>query len=225
MYIFLSFHQIDSETRNLPALLDSGRVSVYSNGRSTFITTDFGLSVSYDGSWVVLITVPGNYSGATCGLCGNFNGDSNDDFRLQSGRLSFSAAEFGADWKVGNETRCNGGCGDSCSPCQDPARAQSLCGIITNNQGPLSFCHADVNPLAYYNDCVFDLCLSEHRNDVLCRSIETYVSACQSANVRIYPWRENTTCRKWIKIKLKLFICLNVNYQESVFSPYNIINL
>ncbi|XP_047672157.1 alpha-tectorin-like isoform X20 [Tachysurus fulvidraco] len=185
--------EIDSETRNLPAVVDSGRVSVYSNGRNTFITTDFGLSVSYDGSWVVLITVPGNYSGATCGLCGNFNGDSNDDFRLQSGRLSFSAAEFGADWKVGNETRCNG-CGDSCPQCQDPSRAQSLCGILTDNQGPLSFCHADVDPLAYYNDCVFDLCLSEHRNDVLCRSIETYVSACQSANVRIYPWRENTTC-------------------------------
>ncbi|KAK2864906.1 hypothetical protein Q7C36_004060, partial [Tachysurus vachellii] len=187
--------EIDSETRNLPAVLDSGRVSVSSSGRNTFITTDFGLSVSYDGSWVVLITVPGNYSGATCGLCGNFNGDSNDDFRLQSGRLSFSAAEFGADWKVGNETRCDGGCGDSCPTCQDPSRAQSLCGIITDNQGPLSFCHADVDPLAYYNDCVFDLCLSEHRNDVLCRSIETYVSACQSANVRIYPWRENTTCR------------------------------
>ncbi|XP_060720764.1 alpha-tectorin-like [Tachysurus vachellii] len=187
--------EIDSETRNLPAVLDSGRVSVSSSGRNTFITTDFGLSVSYDGSWVVLITVPGNYSGATCGLCGNFNGDSNDDFRLQSGRLSFSAAEFGADWKVGNETRCDGGCGDSCPSCQNPSRAQSLCGIITDNQGPLSFCHADVDPLAYYNDCVFDLCLSEHRNDVLCRSIETYVSACQSANVRIYPWRENTTCR------------------------------
>ncbi|KAE8284015.1 IgGFc-binding protein Fcgamma-binding protein antigen [Larimichthys crocea] len=31
--------------------------------------------------------------------------------------------------------------------------------------------------------------------DLLCRAIEAYVSACQSANVRIYPWRQNTTCR------------------------------
>ncbi|XP_058260767.1 alpha-tectorin-like [Hemibagrus wyckioides] len=186
--------EIDSETRNLPAVLDSGHVSVYSDGWNTFITTDFGLSVSYDGFSVVLITVPGNYSGATCGLCGNFNGDSNDDFRLQSGLVTFSASEFGADWKVGNDTTCNDGCGDACPLCQDPSRAQTLCGIITDNQGPLSFCHANVDPLPYFNDCVFDLCLSEHRNDVLCRFIETYVSACQSANVRIYPWRENTTC-------------------------------
>ncbi|XP_053087183.1 alpha-tectorin isoform X3 [Pangasianodon hypophthalmus] len=187
--------KIDSETRNLPALLDSGRVSVYSSGQNTYITTDFGLSVSYDGSWVVLITVPGNYSGATCGLCGDFNGNSNDDFRMRSGTLTSSASEFGADWEVGNDTTCNHGCGDSCSACQDPSIAQSLCAIIIDNRGPLSFCHAHVDPQAYFNDCVFDLCLSGHRSDVLCRSIETYVGKCQSANVRIYPWRENTTCR------------------------------
>ncbi|KAM9434734.1 alpha-tectorin [Clarias gariepinus] len=187
--------EIDSQTRTLPAVLDSGNVSVYSSGRNTYITTDFGLRVSYDGSWVAEVTVPGNYSGATCGLCGNFNGDSSDDFRLQSGALTLSASEFGAGWKVGNDTECNHGCGDEdCSSCQDPSRAQGLCAIITDNQGPLSFCHAYVNPQAYFDACVFDLCLSEHRNDVLCRSIETYVSACQSANVRIYPWRENTTC-------------------------------
>lgn len=191
--IYLSFHQIDTITRTLPAHLDSGRVSVYSTGWNTFIITDFGLSVSYDGSSVVHITVPGNYSGATCGLCGNFNGNSSDDFRMQSGILTSSVFEFGADWKVGNDT-CNDGRG--ASSCQDPSTAQSLCAIILDTQGPLSFCHAHVDPQAYFNDCVFDLCLSEHNNDVLCHSIETYVSACQSANVVIYPWRENTTCRK-----------------------------
>ncbi|KAF5889113.1 alpha-tectorin-like isoform X11, partial [Clarias magur] len=186
--------EIDGQTRNLPAILESGHVSVYSSGWNTYITTDFGLSVSYDGSWLARVTVPGNYSGATCGLCGNFNDDSNDDFRLQSGALTLSASEFGADWKVGNDTACNHGSEDEYLSCRDPSRAQSLCAIITDNQGPLSFCHAHVDPEAYFNECVFDLCLSEHRNDVLCRSIETYISACQSANVRIYPWRENTTC-------------------------------
>lgn len=191
--IYFSFQQIDRETRSLPAVLDSGRVSVYSSGQNTIITTDFGLSVSYDGSWVVQITVPGNYTGSTCGLCGNFNGDSSDDFRLQSGTLTSSASEFGADWRLGDDTTCNDDeTGDS--SCQDPSRAQSMCAIISDSQGPLSFCHANIDPQIYFDDCVFDLCLSEHRQDVLCRSIETYVGACQSANVRIYPWRETTTC-------------------------------
>ncbi|XP_036420923.1 alpha-tectorin-like [Colossoma macropomum] len=187
--------EIDSQTRNLPVLLDSGRVSIYSSGQNTFITTDFGLSVSYDGSWVVRITVPANYSGATCGLCGNFNGQRGDDFRKRSGALASSAFEFGADWKVENDTLCSDGCGDSCSSCQNPVEARAQCQILKDSQGPLSFCHATVDPQAYFDDCVFDLCISGYRHDALCRSIQTYVSACQSANVFIYPWRENTTCR------------------------------
>ncbi|XP_017538296.1 alpha-tectorin-like [Pygocentrus nattereri] len=187
--------EIDSQTRNLPVLLDSGRVSIYSSGQNTFITTDFGLIVSYDGSWVVRITVPANYSGATCGLCGNFNGQRGDDFHKRSGALASSAFEFGADWKVENDTLCSDGCGDSCSSCQNPVEAQAQCQILRDRKGPLSFCHATVDPQAYFDDCVFDLCISENRHDVLCRSIQTYVSACQSANVVIYPWRENTTCR------------------------------
>ncbi|XP_049329391.1 alpha-tectorin-like [Astyanax mexicanus] len=186
---------IDSETKNLPVLLDSGSVSVYSSGQNTFITTDFGLSVSYDGSWVVRVTVPANYSGATCGLCGNFNGQTNDDFRIRSGELVSSASQFGADWKVGNDTSCDDGCGDSCARCQNPVSARSQCEILRDRQGPVSFCHSYVDPEAYFNDCAFDLCLSEYQHDVLCRSIQTYVSACQSANAPVLPWRQNTTCR------------------------------
>ena len=155
--------------------------------------------MSYDGNWVGRITVPANYSGATCGLCGNFNGQRGDDFRKRSGALASSAFEFGADWKVENDTLCTDGCGDSCPSCQNPTGAQAQCQMIRDSQGPLSFCHATVDPQAYFDDCVFDLCVSGYRHDVLCRSIQTYVSACQSANVVINPWRENTTCSKYSK--------------------------
>ncbi|XP_076866545.1 LOW QUALITY PROTEIN: IgGFc-binding protein-like [Brachyhypopomus gauderio] len=187
--------KVDNETRNLPVLLDSGRVSIYSSGMNTFITTDFGLSVSYDGSWVARITVPGNYSGTTCGLCGNYNGQTSDDFLTSSGALETSASQFGASWRVENDTVCSDGCGDSCSSCQDQTRAQTQCEIIRDRQGPFSFCQAYVDPQAYFNDCVFDVCLSGYSNDVLCRSIQTYVSACHSANATVYPWRQNSTCR------------------------------
>ncbi|XP_076864065.1 IgGFc-binding protein-like [Brachyhypopomus gauderio] len=187
--------KVDNETRNLPVLLDSGRVSIYSSGLTTFITTDFGLSVSYDGSWVARITVPGNYSGTTCGLCGNFNGQTSDDFLTRSGALETSASQFGASWRVENDTVCSDGCGDSCSSCPDQTRAQTQCEIIRDKQGPFSFCHDYVDPQAYFNDCVFDVCLTEYSNDVLCRSIQTYVSACHSANATVFPWRQNSTCR------------------------------
>ncbi|KAL6460891.1 hypothetical protein MHYP_G00308570 [Metynnis hypsauchen] len=165
----------DGETRNLPVLLDSGRISIYCSGQNTFITIDFGLSVSYDGPWVVCITVPSNYSGTTCCLCDNFNGQRGDNFRKRSGAVASSAFEFGSDWKVENDTLCSDGCGDSCSSCQNPVEAQAQCQILRDSQGPLSFCHATVNPHADFDDCLFDLCLSGYRHAVLCRSIQTYI--------------------------------------------------
>uniref|UniRef100_A0A8C1I2T9 Alpha-tectorin n=1 Tax=Cyprinus carpio carpio TaxID=630221 RepID=A0A8C1I2T9_CYPCA len=186
--------EIDGETRNLPNLLDSGRVSVYSSAQKIFVSTDFGFSVNYGGSWTVNIIVPANYSGVTCGLCGNFNGQRNDDFMTPSGALVHSADQFGASWKVEDELPCNDGCGNNCPLCQDQTSARSLCDIIRSSEGPFSFCHVYVDPQAYFDDCVFDVCLSGNRNDVLCRSIQTYASACQSNNAVIYPWRESASC-------------------------------
>lgn len=194
-YWFYSlFNQVDGETRSLPILLDSGRVSVYSSAQYIFVSTDFGLSVGYSSSWAVNIIVPADYSGVTCGICGNFNGQSNDDFMTPSGALVRSADQFGASWKVEDELPCNDGCGNNCPLCQDQTTSRSLCEIIRSSEGPFSFCHVYVDPQAYFDDCVFDVCLSGNRNDVLCRSIQTYASACQSNNAVIYPWRESTSC-------------------------------
>ncbi|XP_016381115.1 alpha-tectorin-like [Sinocyclocheilus rhinocerous] len=186
--------EVDGETRNLPILLDSGRVSVYSSAQYIFVSTDFGLSVGYSGSWAVDIIVPADYGGVTCGICGNFNGQSNDDFMTPSGALVRSADQFGASWKVEDELPCNDGCGNNCPLCQDQTTSRSLCDIIRSSEGPFSFCHVYADPQAYFDDCVFDVCLSGNRNDVLCRSIQTYASACQSNNAVIYPWRESASC-------------------------------
>ncbi|KAJ8005430.1 hypothetical protein DPEC_G00146570 [Dallia pectoralis] len=188
--------EIDGVTSNLPILLNGGQVSIYASGLLTFVNSDFGLSVSYDGSSVVSISVPSNYSGHTCGLCGNFNGNLNDDFHSPSEALVSTPTLFGNSWKVEGNYTCSEGCGAFCPSCADPTSARSQCSIITASDGPLSFCHSQVDPRPYFSDCVFDVCLSENRGqDVLCRAIQTYVSACQSANVRVYPWRQNTTCR------------------------------
>ncbi|XP_024242959.2 alpha-tectorin isoform X1 [Oncorhynchus tshawytscha] len=187
--------QIDGVTSNLPILLHGGRVSIYASGLRTFVNSDFGLRVSYDGSSVVSISVPSNYSGMTCGLCGNFNGNRNDDFLTPSGTLASTPSQFGNSWKVEGNYTCSDGCGASCPQCHNPSPARARCEVIKDVEGPLSFCHGQVDPEPYFRDCVFDVCLSGNREqDVLCRAIQTYVSTCQSTNVRIYPWRQNTTC-------------------------------
>ncbi|XP_076007714.1 alpha-tectorin isoform X2 [Genypterus blacodes] len=187
--------KVNGVSANLPILLNGGRVSVYASGRRTFISADFGLSVTYDGRSKVSISVPSNYSGQTCGLCGNFNGNRNDDFRTPSGMMASTPSQFGTSWKVAGNYTCSDGCGSSCPRCTNEAPARAQCEVIQAADGPFSFCHEDVNPAPYFNDCVFDVCVSGNDGrDLLCRAIEAYVSACQSANVRIYPWRQNTTC-------------------------------
>lgn len=130
-----------------------------------------------------------------CGLCGNFNGNPNDDFHTPSGASSNSADAFGASWKVPGNYTCSDSCGSSCAQCNDDRSARAQCEVIRAADGPFSFCHEEVDPAPYFSDCVFDVCVSGNRgSDLLCRALETYVSACQSANVRVYPWRQNTTC-------------------------------
>lgn len=137
------------------------------------------------------------YSGQTCGLCGNFNGNPNDEFHTPSGSMVNTPQEFGTAWKVPGNSSCSDGCGSSCPQCADERPARAQCHIIQAANGPFSFCHEEVDPRPYFNDCVFDVCVSGNQGqDLLCRAIQAYVSACQSANVQIYPWRENTTCSK-----------------------------
>uniref|UniRef100_A0A671TXT3 VWFD domain-containing protein n=1 Tax=Sparus aurata TaxID=8175 RepID=A0A671TXT3_SPAAU len=135
--------------------------------------------------------------GKTCGLCGNFNGNQNDDFQTPSGMAVSTPDEFGTSWKVAGNYTCSDGCGSSCPQCTNELPARAQCEVIQAADGPFSFCHEQVDPAPYFNDCVFDVCVSENRGkDLLCRDIQAYVSACQSANVQIYPWRQNTTCSK-----------------------------
>uniref|UniRef100_A0A3B3XBX0 VWFD domain-containing protein n=1 Tax=Poecilia mexicana TaxID=48701 RepID=A0A3B3XBX0_9TELE len=174
--------------------------------------------IKFDSNYLLFIR------GNMCGLCGNFNGNPNDDFHTPSGALSNSTDVFGAAWKVPGNYTCSDGCGSSCPQCNDDRSARAQCEVIQAADGPFSFCHEEVDPAPYFNDCVFDVCVSGSQgSDLLCRAIETYVSACQSANVRIYPWRKSTTCSEYgrqcaIKVIHQTSIFLkSLNSLQSVF--------
>ncbi|XP_061564377.1 alpha-tectorin-like isoform X2 [Cololabis saira] len=186
--------KVNGITRNLPILLN-GNLSIFASGTQTFVTADFGLSVTYNGRSTVSISVPTNYRGKLCGLCGNFNENQSDEFLIPNGSIVTDPDDFGAAWKVPGNSSCSDGCGSSCPQCNNDGPARAQCEVIQASDGPLSFCHEEVDPAPYFNDCVFDVCVSGNGgHDLLCRAIEAYVSACQSANVRVYPWRQKTTC-------------------------------
>lgn len=146
----------------------------------------------------MFVTLPSNYKGAVCGLCGNYNGDRKDDLIPKNGDKAVSPADFGASWQVAKIPGCVEGCTGVCPSCDVTQKVQyekrDSCGIITDPKGPFRDCHAKVDPADYFEDCVYDVCLYKGRKDVLCQAITVYTSACQSEGATVHSWRTPDFC-------------------------------
>ncbi|KAM6967506.1 IgGFc-binding protein [Aplochiton taeniatus] len=185
---------------NLPMSLNNGGVKVYKQGLQYVMSTDFGLLLTYDLVYHVSVTVPGNYRGKTCGLCGNFNGDLKDDFRLPSQQVTDKIAAFGESWKVAIPgVVCDNGCeGNNCPACPPAQRAvfekPTHCGIVREPTGPFATCHSKLDPIPYFNDCIFDVCIAKGDEKMLCDSVAAYALNCRMAGVDIKNWRTSSFC-------------------------------
>lgn len=195
--------QVNGEFNNLPVNLNDGAVKVYLEGRNYVIATNFELVVTYDLVYHVTVTVPGNYRGKVCGLCGNFNGDKNDDFQMSNHQVTNNVNTFGKSWKITiPNVVCENGCeGDNCPNCAAAPKAvfskPSYCGIISAPKGPFVACHSKIDPQLYFDDCVFDLCASNGEGNVLCNSIAAYAYNCYLVGVDVKNWRTPSFCRKF----------------------------
>ena len=210
--MYSSFHlKVDGVLLNLPVNLNDGQVTVYQDGTHVLIKTDFGLKVTYDLVYRVTITVPASYHGKTCGLCGNFNGNKNDEYQLPDGKESKSIRDFGAAWKEAVQGLvCDDGCtGDFCPKCAEDKKRifEADCSIIRNPSGPFAACLSVINPESYFRDCVYDVCMGEGDRNMLCHSIAAYVSDCQDFGVAIKDWRTPTFCRKCLNLNVLVDTC------------------
>ncbi|KAM4568117.1 IgGFc-binding protein [Fundulus diaphanus] len=191
---------INGEFNNLPVNLNDGAVKIYQEGQKYVVATDFELVVTYDLVYHVTVTVPGNYRGKVCGLCGNFNGDKNDDFQMSNRQVTNNVNEFGKSWKVTiPNVVCENGCeGDNCPKCDAAHSAvfskPTYCGIIAAPKGPFAACHSKIDPQLYFDDCVFDLCASNGEGNVLCDSVAAYAYNCHLAGVDVKNWRTPSFC-------------------------------
>ncbi|KAM5132323.1 IgGFc-binding protein-like [Mantella aurantiaca] len=190
--------EINGTASRLPATLLNGKVRAECYGQGTLIKTSYGLQVRFDHISYAAVTVPGNYKNAMCGLCGNYNGNQDDD-----GPASSDLVEFGDKWKASEETRDKcGDCGSKALPCsQCPAEKQRVfsgniyCGIINDPSGPFAKCHSLVDPASYVEQCISDLCQTNGEDsNVLCDSVYVYADACRYAGVKDIMWRTDAFC-------------------------------
>ena len=62
------------------------KLRIFKSGRYVQVWTKCGVQVNFDGRHAVSVAVPKTYSDSITGLCGNCNGDKNDDYRTKDGK-------------------------------------------------------------------------------------------------------------------------------------------
>ncbi|KAG8143303.1 hypothetical protein E2320_000560 [Naja naja] len=165
---------VDGQLYTLPMNAADGKFWITQEGNNIIISTTFGLTVLYDTSSYVHVSVPSTYRGHMCGLAGNFNGDPKDDFMLANGIHTENVEEFAASWKVPvNGVICSDGCGDKCPICNKAEKtkyeAENFCGMIPSKTGPFTDCHSLVNPAEYFEHCLNEACTANEVQESLCQ--------------------------------------------------------
>ncbi|CAB1446239.1 unnamed protein product [Pleuronectes platessa] len=190
---------VNSQSVNLPYSMEDGKLSVFRRGYFAIVTTYFGLTLKFNWNSHVSLTLPGSYSAATSGLCGNYNGKGDDDLMKPDGTQAEQMHAFGHSWKIGEDPGCTSDCPDGKCPECEPALLQRYkqgryCGVIASKKGPFRHCHGKLDPTPFLTDCVFDLCMYQGHASSLCDSLSAFSTACQDAGATVESWRTEQFC-------------------------------
>ncbi|XP_075422976.1 mucin-5AC-like isoform X1 [Ascaphus truei] len=170
------------------------RYEVQNRGIYLVIRAGNGLVLMWDKKTSIFIKLSPDFKGKVCGLCGNYDGNANNDFTTRSQSVVENEMEFFNSWKLSPT------CPDVLvrkDPClANPYRkpwAQKQCGIITSKT--FLPCHSQVDPVTYYEACISDACTCDAGGDCecFCTAVASYAQACGEAGVCI-KWRTPTIC-------------------------------
>ncbi|KAM4017432.1 mucin-5B-like [Anomaloglossus baeobatrachus] len=158
------------------------------------IEASIGIILIWDKKSTVFIKVSPAYKGKLCGLCGNFDDNSQNDFTTRHMIQVVDVLEFGNSWKV------HASCPDATkilNPCsQNPHRhswAEKQCGLIISHV--FTPCHFKVDPKPFYEACVNDACSCDTGGDCecFCTAVAAYAQECTKAEACVY-WRTPDIC-------------------------------
>ncbi|XP_058383654.1 mucin-5B [Diceros bicornis minor] len=170
---------------------------------SFFILVQTGLGLQLQVQLVPLMQVylrlDPSYRGQMCGLCGNFNQNQADDFRILGGVVEGTAAPFANTWKT--QAACPNVKNSFEDPCslsvENENYAQHWCSLLTHPAGAFSPCHTIVNPAPFHSNCMFDTCNCEKSEACMCAALSSYVRACAAKGVLLRGWRDSV-CTKYM---------------------------
>ncbi|GAU97538.1 hypothetical protein RvY_08813 [Ramazzottius varieornatus] len=200
--------RVDRKEVKLP-YFNLGAVNIVTTGYNIIVRTALGMKVVWDGDSFVEITMPWQYRNQVCGLCGNYNGNSTDDFALkETKKITEDVAEFATSWLVGKKgdtSRCaivdtelpqqlqprsratrNLPCPNS--PLRKSLRIIRECSIFKSTA--TRNCRRLVDPSPYWRACLVDLCDCPRRS-CLCQSFGAFLRECELKGENVDNLRRN----------------------------------
>ena len=155
-----------------------------------------GLQIVWNGVDTVQIISPVSLLGKLSGLCGEYDGNTTNDFTGPDGTVYSSYHKFGLSWSVFNTDRiiidptshCSDPVQPPLHPCdvnpQGKAKAEHYCNYIKNPTGPYGPCHASVQPDPQYESCVYDVCHCGGDEECACDVVKAYETVCRDAGIQ-----------------------------------------
>ncbi|XP_069021761.1 otogelin [Embiotoca jacksoni] len=180
------------------------------------VTQQHGFTLAWEGrSGSVYIKLSPEFVGRTCGLCGNFNADVQDDLKTSYGVLTHEIEMFGNSWVETDPhgERCPAVTSGFPSPCAAVEahvllKAEEVCAMLLDP--PFQSCHDFVSPLSYMASCSNDLCTSGPSGDVVCQVFAEYARACAHADRPLHDWRQRIPqCAKQCPLGLQYRECIS----------------
>ncbi|KFV40420.1 hypothetical protein N341_10185, partial [Tyto alba] len=183
----------DDELKRLP--YKSGDITIFRQS-SLYIQmyTTFGLELVVQTSPVfqAYVKVGLQFHGRTLGLCGNYNGDTTDDFMTSMDITEGTASLFVDSWRAGN---CHPALERDTDPCAlsqlNKISAETHCSVLTKKGTVFEKCHAVVNPLPFYKRCVYQACNYEETFPYICSALGSYARTCSSMGLILENWRSS----------------------------------
>ncbi|CBY32632.1 unnamed protein product, partial [Oikopleura dioica] len=169
--------------------------SSWTSGAMHFLQCADVFVLKWDDQTTVSLLMNPRLSGSVEGLCGNMNGNQNDDFKTPgNGLIETSASIFGDSWKIFGY-------------CPEATEVQDTCAVHPNRQNwakkscsvikssAFSSCHNVVPTKMYYDACVYDGCGCDSGGDCecTCTAIAAYANECARNGV-VVDWRKPDLC-------------------------------
>ncbi|XP_006813313.1 zonadhesin-like, partial [Saccoglossus kowalevskii] len=182
---------LDGNDINLPSSSVDG-LNIELAGRWVLVSTALGFWLQWDGVSKVQIGVPKEYAGNLQGMCGDCDGDKNNDGERGNSN------PWGNSWKVEQS------CGDvliqpeQCSADKVEAfEADDKCGMILDPNGPFGDCavnsKVEEERETIHHSCLFDTChLGDE--DQLCAALTEFMKICRDYGFMPKTFRTTDFC-------------------------------